>query len=327
MTIARFESLGSAAEPSSETVIWEDPEPWQHMWHHGGGLSFGPDGYLYLSTGDQVESLQAQDLTNARGKVIRIGSDGSIPPDNPFVDGPGGNLDEIWAYGLRNPYRSRWDIPLTGPVPPRLFIGEVGGNVQSQATEDIHIGASGANFGWPFCEGDCSDPQYSDPIFYYPHSGSGASVTGGVVYRGGQFQPSQEGAYFYGDYVRGWIRYLTFDGSGNFLSDNEFETSAGLVVEIKVGPDGALYYTEIASDYGFTPNSGSHPSHRLQRRQSVAGDHRRDRQSDIRVRATGRLFHRDCNRSGRRSHRLPLDLRRRRRGPVQGHEPSLSRER
>ncbi len=258
--VSRFTHNNNTASIGSEVVIWKDPQLFSHVYHHGGGLSFGPDGYLYLTTGEQFNGLDAQDLTNARGKIIRIGSDGSIPSDNPFVDGPGGNLDEVWAYGLRNPWRARWDLHVTGSIGPRLFIGEVGGNNNAISNEDIHIGRKGANFGWPFCEGTtCSNTNqtYDPPLFTYEHDGEGASVTGGVVYHGSQFPQSFANTYFYGDYVRQNLRYLTFDSNGAVVTDNAFQDTAGLIVDIKQGADGALYYLQVASDISFSGNSGA----------------------------------------------------------------------
>jgi glucose/arabinose dehydrogenase len=180
--ISRFTHQGNTADLASETLIWEDNENWQSCCHFGGGIGFGPDGKLYLTTGEEFEGGQAQDLTRAGGKIIRINKDGSTPTDNPFVDGAGGNLDEIWAYGLRNPYRAHWDLP-TG----RFFIGDVGGNVQATAREEINIGIAGANYGWPDCEGQCpAFPGTEKPLFDYSHTAvtpNGGAVTAGFVYR------------------------------------------------------------------------------------------------------------------------------------------------
>ncbi|MBS3803291.1 MAG: PQQ-dependent sugar dehydrogenase [Oleiphilaceae bacterium] len=241
--ISRFSHLDNFADPASELLIWEDNEDFLDCCHYGGGIGFGPDGKLYLTTGEEFDGPQAQDLSRAGGKIIRINPDGSVPADNPFIDGPGGNLDEIWAYGLRNPYRAHWD-DLTG----RLFIGEVGGNVE-ESREDIHMGRSGANYGWPFCEGQCEDPQFDDPIYDYGHDfpgGTGGAVTLGTVYRGSQFPSSYSGVLFFTDYVQGWIRYLELksDGSVNALYD--FAQDLGPIVHMITGADGALYLVDIS---------------------------------------------------------------------------------
>ena len=174
---------------ASEFVVWET-EVNNTEAHHGGGLDFGPDGKIYLTTGDGSIPKRAQDLNDVAGKILRINRDGSIPEDNPFVDGPGGFADEIWALGLRNPFRARWDLSTE-----RFFIGEVGGNRQRISWEDLHLGSGGTNYGWPFCEGPCDNPdfpscnciEFTEPIFAYPHARSGAAITGGIVYRGSQF--------------------------------------------------------------------------------------------------------------------------------------------
>ncbi len=239
--VSRFSHLGDTADLDSEFVVWEDNEPWSSCCHYGGGLGFGPDGLLYLTTGEEFDGAQAQDLTRAGGKVIRVAPDGSIPADNPFADGPGGNLDEIWATGLRNPYRAAWDL-----VEERFYIGEVGGNVNSTAREDIHVGRAGANFGWPDCEGQCSNPSYDDPVFDYGHNSAGGAVTLGFVYRGSQFPSSYQGVLFFTDYVRGFIRYLTFFPDGSLNTDEDFGTGFGPIVHMIEAQDGSIYLVNYA---------------------------------------------------------------------------------
>jgi len=241
--ISRFMHEGNSASLSSEIVIWQDNEVWSDCCHYGGGLDFGPDGKLYLTTGEEFDGNQAQDLTRAGGKVIRINKDGTIPPDNPFVDGPGGNLDEIWAYGLRNPYRASWDIPNN-----RFYIGDVGGNVQSTAREEINIGRAGANYGWPFIEGFSTNPAYDNPVYDYGHTGvtpNGGAITAGFVYNGSLFPSEYSGAFFLADYVLGWIRYLKFDVSGQVISATDFSTTVNNVVALVQGPEDALYYADV----------------------------------------------------------------------------------
>ncbi len=239
--VSRFTHSGNTADPGTEFLVWENPQIITTCCHFGGGLSFGPDGALYLTTGDTFEGGQSQDLRTANGKVLRFYKDGLIPTDNPFWDGLGPNMDEIWALGLRNAFRATWDLP-SG----RLYIAEVGGNDQSSSWEDIHLGLIGANYGWPYCEGYCSgNPEFDGAFYAYPHSGSGASITGGFVYRGAGFPPGMQGAYFFADYVRQWIRYFTLDASGNVDQLGELDTAAGDVVALKEGPDGALYYLDI----------------------------------------------------------------------------------
>ena len=295
--IARFThqensgGLTSTGDTSSEFLVWEDTDGYISCCHYGGGLDHGPDDKLWLTVSDKFTAPNAgeggtnenhpQDLTKAGGKVIRVNTDGTIPDGtdgwaaNPFVDptdddpniaGNQDYLDSIWAYGLRNPFRARWDIP-SG----QFFMAEVGGNVQTIAQEDIHIATldkPGVNYGWPYYEGnppvEVLDPNgiYAPthgftpvvpdpPIFSYPHNSSGASVTGGEVYRGSQYPTEWDGVYFYGDFTRDFINYLTFDQAGQVTGDFPFLPTADIthianqVVHISVGPDGALYYVLI----------------------------------------------------------------------------------
>ena len=214
---------------------------------------------LYVSVGDHFIASDAQLLTNYHGKILRIRADGTVPTDNPFYDGAGPNMDAIWAYGLRNPFRFSFDTA-TG----RMYIGDVGGNETASATEEVHVGVAGANYGWPICEGVCSTPGMTNPIFTYPHGGRDAAVTGGFVYRGNQFPSEYVGTYFYGDYVRNYIRRLTLDGNGNVTGNVNFEPANGTedgpygeIVDIKQGPDGALYYVDIGISWLGPVNPGT----------------------------------------------------------------------
>lgn len=300
--IARFThqenagGLTATGNLASETLIWEDTDGYLACCHYGGGLDFGPDGKIWLTTSDKFQATTPGegsaggvdlmlDLTSSSGKIIRVNKDGSIPdgsdgsPANPFIDGPGGNDDSIWAYGLRNPFRARWD-----DVYGQMYIGEVGGNQQLVAHDDLHVtdlNSAGAFYGWPFYEGstdtytnngqspdnpasfpapdgDIADVAggdfYSTPIWSLAHLGQSASLTGGEVYRGSMFPTEWQGVYFYGDYTRDYIRYLKLDATGTqVLGDFAFKPSSLLpgttneVVSIAVGADGALYYAMIAS--------------------------------------------------------------------------------
>ena len=197
----------------------------------------------------------SQQLTNPRGKIHRINPDGTVPTDNPFYDGAGPNVDSIWAYGLRNPFRAYYDAP-TG----RLFIGDVGGNDYSTAKEEVNLGARGANYGWPNCEGTvraARAPARSTPTRTTgatPRSPAGSSTTAS------QFPASYQGSYFFADYTQNWIRRLTFDANGNVTGVFNFEPADGSVdgpygdiVYLTEGPDGALYYVDLGySDIGGT---------------------------------------------------------------------------
>jgi glucose/arabinose dehydrogenase len=243
--VSRFTATANTGDPASEFVVWEDLDV-PGSTHHGGAIDFGPDGNLYIAVGENYDASQAQMVNTFRGKILRMRADGAALPDNPFYVGLGEPQDYVWAMGLRNPFRIKFDDP-TG----ELYIGDVGGNVQSTAVEEVNLGRRGANYGWPLCEGPCSVSGMTSPIFSYPHNGLHASISGGFVYRGSQFPSSYKGTYFYGDYVQSWISNLTFDSSGNVTGSVTFEPSSsqvGAVVDLDEGPDGALYY--VAYDPG-----------------------------------------------------------------------------
>lgn len=188
--------------------------------HNGGLLQFGPDGYLYVGTGDGGGATgldrNPQDLTSPLGKILRIdparsgSSPYSVPADNPFADGPGGKADEIYAYGLRNPWR--FSIDRRSGL---LAIGDVG----ELDVEEVNVlplaAARGANFGWsafegsnPFPGGDALRPgsTHVPPTYEYPHGpGGGFAVTGGVFVRDRSL-PSLYGRYLFADSSLGWSR-------------------------------------------------------------------------------------------------------------------------
>jgi glucose/arabinose dehydrogenase len=257
--------------PGSEFLVYEDPVDAEAE-HHGGALNFGGDGKLYITTGEHFGGSVAQDLTRPRGKILRVKADGSVPTDNPFYDGAGPNRDDVWALGLRNPFRAFYDAP-SG----RLYIADVGGNDYSTAQEEVHLGVAGANYGWPNCEGSScgSDPTYTSPIYSYPHLGRDASITGGFIYRGSQFPSQYYGNYFYADYSQNWIRRLTFDASGNVSGSFAFEPPDGSadgpygdIVYLTEGPDGALYYVDL----GFSDTTGETGISKIRRIRFIPDD-------------------------------------------------------
>ncbi len=211
-------------DPATEVVLFTLDQPYGN--HNGGQVAFGPDGMLYLALGDGGsggDPLGAgQDLGTPLGALLRfdVDADGpgtlSVPADNPFVDVAGAR-PEIWAYGLRNPWRFSFD-PRTGD----LWIADVGQN----AVEEVNLlradAPAGANFGWRVVEGDrCFDPpqgcdpeRFVAPVATYTHaSGWGRSITGGVVPYG-DAAPSLAGRYVFGDFVSGRLFVLdrTQDG-------------------------------------------------------------------------------------------------------------------
>ena len=252
--VSRFTAAAdwNSTVAGSEVVLWQDDAATITDAHHGATVIFGPDGKLYISIGDLGSPSDSQSLTNYHGKVLRINSDGSVPSDNPFFDGAGPNKDAIWAYGLRNPYRLSWDVP-TG----NLYIADVGGNDNSTAFEELNLGAPGANYGWPLCEGPCTPANITDPIYSYPHQGRDAAIMGGFVYRGSQYPSSYVGSYFFADYAQNWIKRLTLNAAGtvvtgvfNFepLNGASDTPTVGDPVQLHQGPDGALYYLDLSFD-------------------------------------------------------------------------------
>ena len=255
--LSRFTVNQSLTSAGSEQVLYED-EGESGADHHGGAIMFGNDGMLYLTTGEQFWGPNAQDMANPQGKILRLNpADGSPAPGNPFLNTPGVD-PRIWASGLRNPFRAYYDAP-TG----RMLIGDVG----YQTTEEINVGARGANYGWPDAEGPSSNPAFTNPIFSYPHAGHDSAVVGGFVYHGAQFPSSYQGSYFYADYAKHWIKRLTLDAAGKVTGAFNFEPIDGSndgpygdIVYLTEGPDGALYYVDLGFQLG---GNGAGAVHRI----------------------------------------------------------------
>jgi glucose/arabinose dehydrogenase len=208
--------------------------------HNGGAIHFGPDGRLYAAVGENASSSNSQTLSNLKGKILRLSSDGSPPSNNPFFtnDNIRQPRDYIWALGLRNPFTTAFDF-----TAGLFYINDVGQNTW----EEVNQGVAGANYGWPTYEGPESDPNFgTPPIYSYSHFASGSNggevVSGGTFYRSGvaQFPSQYVGKYFFADGGRGWIR--TLDPSTK--TSSVFATSVDFPVDLKVGPDGSLYYLE-----------------------------------------------------------------------------------
>ena len=236
--LSRFSVSGSdpnKADKNSELVVMEIPQPAGN--HNGGQLAFGADGYLYVGLGDGGGSGDpygnGQDLSTLLGSILRIdiseaskGKPYTVPPDNPFV-GNAAARGEIWAYGLRNPWRFSFDTGsgATGPgssgygeaTTGQLWVGDVGQNLR----EEINLVQKGLNYGWNLMEGTACFPSHTEcgpaglelPVAEYGRN-AGCSVIGGYVYRGRSI-PSLFGAYVFGDYCSGsiWAVRLN-EGSG-----------------------------------------------------------------------------------------------------------------
>lgn len=207
-----------AADPASETVLLTIAHR-DYPNHNGGQLAFGPDGFLYFGTGDGGSGGDplgnGQNTRALLGKLLRIDVSGpgpyAVPPSNPFASASGFR-PEIWAYGLRNPWRFSFDR-LTGD----LYIGDVGQNLYEEVDFQPAGDKGGQNYGWNIMEGFhcysalCNQSRLTPPVAEYDHSAGDCSVTGGFVYRGARF-PLLQGTYFYGDACSGRIRGLTRSG-------------------------------------------------------------------------------------------------------------------
>ncbi len=250
----------NVAFAASEKVIFEYEQPPNStdIRHYAGNTVFGPDGYLWVSMGDGADSrAQAQDPNTPYGTIVRIDVDSgdpySIPPDNPFVDG--GGLADVWAYGLRNPWRFSID-----PVDNLIYIGDVG-HADQEEVDVVSIDQGGYNFGWSDMEGtrcfhkqDCNPDDYTSPVVTYSHE-EGLSITGGFVYRGDEI-PEIAGTYFYSDWVRQWIRGFKFvDGQVTEEKDwtEDLGGAVGSITSFGLDGHGELYVTTYEGGvYKFT---------------------------------------------------------------------------
>ncbi len=226
-----------AADSSSANPVMTYSQPQSN--HNGGWIGFGPDGFLYIASGDGGSGNDtgsghtepggnAQDITNnLLGKMLRIDVTGddfpadstrnyAVPASNPFVGVTGD--DEIWAFGLRNPWRDSFDR-LTG----RLYIGDVGQGAIEEIDVQAATSAGGENYGWRCMEGNnctglsgctCLDAALTDPIHTYTHGGGRCSITGGYVYRG-CFIEGLGGTYFFADHCSNNIWSFLFTGAAN----------------------------------------------------------------------------------------------------------------
>jgi putative heme-binding domain-containing protein len=263
--VSRFRVLDSdppRCDPKSEKIIIT----WLAGGHNGGDLHFGPDGFLYISTGDGTgpnppDTLNTgQDISDLLSSILRIDVDHedkekayAVPPDNPFLKTPGAR-PEIWAYGFRNPWRMSFDRP-TGD----LWVGDVGWELW----EMIYRVKRGGNYGWSVMEGPQpvrpENPRGPTPILppalAFPHT-EAASITGGFVYRGKRLK-ELIGTYICGDWVTRKLWGTRFDGD-KIVSHRELAQGTERIVAFGVDHDGELYfvnYDDVGTIHQLVPNA------------------------------------------------------------------------
>jgi uncharacterized repeat protein (TIGR03806 family) len=230
------------ADPNSELVLVNQYD--RHIWHEGGSVFFGDDGFLYFANGDEggvsdpynsaqkltgglfsgvfrivvnndpakSHPIRRQPRSGGTGSPVSSSGNYTIPNDNPFQDPNGGMLEEFWAVGLRSPHRMTFD-----PVSRQIWLGDVGQDLD----EEIDIIQKGGNYQWPFREGSYAGPKATPslligtaqpPIYDYPHEQGNSCVIGGIVYRGTQFAMDLGGKYIFGDNGSGRIWTMSYDG-------------------------------------------------------------------------------------------------------------------
>ena len=252
--IERYHATPAAdvAEANSASLVLGFTQPYSN--HNGGMLAFGPDGMLWIGTGDGGSGGDPQNygqsLNTLLGKMLRIdvnvaGAPYGIPANNPFV-GSGTNRPEIWGWGLRNPWRYSFDR-----ANGTLYIADVG----QGAWEEVHVVSptqSSVNYGWRIMEGNhcygastCDRSGLNIPVHEYGHTGGSCSITGGYVYRGNAV-PNLRGRYFYSDYCTGFLRSFRME-NGQAVEHVEWDVGAlGSVLSFGEDAAGELYILSAA---------------------------------------------------------------------------------
>ena len=269
----RVSANQSIADAGSAVIILTIDQPYSN--HNGGQLQFGPDGYLYIGMGDGGSGgdpeNRAQNLSDLLGKILRIdvnaGSPYVVPSNNPFV-GTAGAKPEIWAWGLRNPWRFSFDR-LTGD----LFIGDVGQSAREEVDLQPSTSPGGENYGWRRMEGNacynpssgCNDGTLTLPILEYTHDSGDCSIIGGYRYRGTQVA-GLGATYIYGDYCTGRIWGATTTGQlwgSTLLLDLPFlistfgEDQGGELYVAEYAATGAIYRIKNTVEASLTVNGGA----------------------------------------------------------------------
>lgn len=248
-TVDEFAVRHGRIRPETRRTVLTQTQPYAN--HNGGDIKFGPDGYLYIALGDGGSGGDphgnGQNLDTLLGKMLRIDPRGgkpyAIPADNPFVGDPNAK-DEIWAYGLRNPWRFSFDSG-TGD----LLIGDVGQSDWEEIDWAPANSDGGENYGWARMEGThpfrgATEPaNHVPPVYEYGRGGLGCSVTGGYVYRGRAI-PALRGQYVFSDYCDGTLRALRME-HGKVTGVSDLGVNGGEVVSFVQGGKGELYVLDI----------------------------------------------------------------------------------
>ncbi|GHB75483.1 hypothetical protein GCM10010306_081880 [Streptomyces umbrinus] len=248
-TVDEFAVRHGKIRPNTRRTVITQTQPYSN--HNGGDIRFGPDGYLYIALGDGGSGGDphgnGQNLDTLLGKMLRIDPQGgkpyAIPRDNPFVDDPNAK-DEIWAYGLRNPWRFSFDAR-TGD----LLIADVGQNDWEEIDWAPAKSRGGENYGWSQMEGThpfrggTEPANHVPPVHEYDRTGLGCAVTGGYVYRGRAI-PDLKGQYVFSDYCDDTLRTLRMK-NGKVTGESDLGVNGGEVISFVQGGDGELYVLGI----------------------------------------------------------------------------------
>jgi Glucose / Sorbosone dehydrogenase len=248
--IREYQWKGAATDTDSKRVLLSIDQPYSN--HNGGNVVVDSKGYLWIGMGDGGSGgdpeKRAQNTDSLLGKLLRINPIGdgdkpySIPSDNPFVSG--GGRPEIWATGLRNPWRFDIDTPRN-----QIFIGDVG----QDKYEEVNVASLdqvSPNFGWNLREGmhaygsGAKPAGVIDPVYEYPHK-EGCSVTGGVVYRGTRLR-GLAGSYFFGDYCKGWLAITTNRGDSGKWTTRKLGLTLTNLSSLNRTPDGEIWVTSTS---------------------------------------------------------------------------------
>lgn len=256
--VSRFTMKGNTVDPRSEKVLLELNHLSKTGWHNGGGLCFGKDGKLYVSTGENAKGPNAQDGTNLLGKLLRINKDGSIPADNPHYREYKDNNRAIVALGLRNPFSIAMQRT-TG----RLYLNSVGANYEQIQAYDTGTAPVPVNYGWPDIDGPPGNKRtpadYRAPAHAYDHGkGDGVALCSGDFYNPaspgtGAFPAEYSGRFFFADY-KGWIKSID---PAKPETRHDFASGIDRPIDVETAPDGALWYIARAGIPGGSDEANS----------------------------------------------------------------------